>query len=61
MRKIIFGLLICTMLIFAAILPVTGELQKIKTEDAIEITNVIADRDSLPPGSLSWLICRPEC
>jgi len=49
MRKMIFGLLICIVLVFASVLPVTGELQKIKTEDAIEKTNVIVDRISLPP------------
>jgi len=40
MRKIIFGFIICIMLVFAAVLPVTGEFQKIK---------VNLPRTSLPP------------
>ena len=36
MMKVIFGFLICMILIFAAVLPVTGELTKIETKDVID-------------------------
>ncbi len=49
MTKIIFGILICTILIFAAVLPVTGELPKIKPKNAIENINLIMDEYPLPP------------
>lgn len=49
MTKIIFGVLICTILIFAAVLPVTGELPKINPKNVIENINVIMDEYPLPP------------
>ena len=49
MTKIIFGFLICMILIFASVLPVTGELPKIKTKNVIENIDVIMDEYLLPP------------
>ncbi len=49
MTKIIFGILICAILIFAAVLPVTGKQHIIKTKDVIENFNVIIDDYPLPP------------
>ncbi len=49
MTKIIFGFLICMILIFAAALPVTGNLHKIETIDITDNINVIMDDYPLPP------------
>jgi nitroreductase len=49
MKKKIAGILICTILIFTTVLPVTGERHIIKAEDATENFNVIIDEYPLPP------------
>jgi nitroreductase len=49
MKKIIFGVFICTMLISAAVLQVAGDQHKINVIDNNENINVLMDEYSLPP------------
>jgi len=49
MRKIKSGVLICSILILAAVLSVTGELPIIKTKNVIENFNFITEEYPLPP------------
>jgi len=49
MRKIIFGFIICIMLVFVAVLPVIGEFQKIESENTVKNIKINFHRISLPP------------
>ena len=49
MNRKILGVFVCTLLIITAVLPVTGKLNKSKTEDVIENINIILDEYPLPP------------
>jgi len=58
MTKIIFGFLICTILIFIAALPVTGDLHKIETKD---INVIVGDYYLPPPLSIDMLLEESIC
>jgi len=49
MKKKILGILVCTLLIFTAVLPVTGKLNNPKTEDFVKNITFILDEIPLPP------------
>ncbi len=49
MNKKILGIFVCMILIITAVLPVTGSLNKLKSEDFVENISNILDEYPLPP------------